>query len=220
MKKKLIFKSIIFLFILIFFISIFFYKEILNFLIYLDVSDTNFLLIYLVCCFLYFLTPLPTTLIVILNGFLFKNFGLVLSVIYILFGSLLLFKFANQINQYLNINIEKFLIKKKIKISKLTKNYLSIFGSRYILPYFFHNIYYGLLNIQIKKFILIIFCAELPMIYILNLIGSSLKNLTLNYEVSYSDIFFNKDFHLLFLIMFAILVVINYLKKTFKNKKE
>ena len=55
------------------------------------------------------------------------------------------------------------------------------------------------------------------MLYALNSIGESLKNLSLNYKISYFDILNDKNFYYPFLIMFAILVVVNYLKGKFKK---
>ena len=217
MKKEFITKIAVLLFAIIIVLSLLFYKEILNFLIHLDISNSNFLLFYIAGCFLYFFTPLPTTLIIILNGYLFKHIGFYLSLLLVFFGSTILFMFAKKIKSYFNLDPDRVFSKKGFNISKLTKNNFSIFLSRYILPYFIHNIYYGLENIKIKKFIPIIICAEIPMLYALNSIGESLKNLSLNYKISYFDILSDKNFYYPFFIMFAILVVINYLKGKFKK---
>jgi len=217
MKKKFITKIAVLLLVTILVLSLLFYKEILNFLIHLDISNSNFLLLYVAGCFLYFFTPLPTTLIIILNGYFFKNIGFYLSLLLVFFGSTILFMFAKKIKNYFNLDLGRVFSKKRLNISKLTTNSFSIFLSRYILPYFIHNIYYGLENIKIKKFMPIIICAEIPMLYALNSIGESLKNLSLNYKISYFDIINDKNFYNPFFIMFAILVVINYLKGKFKK---
>ena len=217
MKKKFIAKSVVLLLVAIIVLSLLFYKEILNFLIHLDISNSNFMVIYVAGCFLYFFTPLPTTLIIILNGYFFKSIGFYLSLLLVFFGSTILFIFAKKIKNYFNLDLGRIFSKKGFNLSKLTTNNFSIFLSRYILPYFIHNIYYGLENIKIKKFIPIIICAEIPMLYALNSIGESLKNLSLNYKISYFDILNDKNFYYPFLIMFAILVVVNYLKGKFKK---
>ena len=205
MKKEFITKIAVLLFAIIIVLSLLFYKEILNFLIHLDISNSNFLLFYIAGCFLYFFTPLPTTLIIILNGYLFKHIGFYLSLLLVFFGSTILFMFAKKIKSYFNLDPDRVFSKKGFNISKLTTNNFSIFLSRYILPYFIHNIYYGLENIKI------------PMLYALNSIGESLKNLSLNYKISYFDILNDKNFYYPFFIMFAIFVVINYLKRKFKK---
>jgi len=81
MKKKFIAKSVVLLLVAIIVLSLLFYKEILNFLIHLDISNSNFMVIYVAGCFLYFFTPLPTTLIIILNGYFFKSIGFYLSLL-------------------------------------------------------------------------------------------------------------------------------------------
>ena len=217
MKKKFIAKSVVLLLVAIIVLSLLFYKEILNFLIHLDISNSNFMVIYVAGCFLYFFTPLPTTLIIILNGYFFKSIGFYLSLLLVFFGSTILFIFAKKIKNYFNLDLGRIFSKKGFNLSKLTTNNFSIFLSRYILPYFIHNIYYGLENIKIKKFMPIIICAEIPMLYALNSIGESLKNLSLNYKISYFDILNDKNFYYPFFIMFAIFVVINYLKRKFKK---
>ena len=217
MKKKFITKIAVLLLVTILVLSLLFYKEILNFLIHLDISNSNLLPLYVAGCFLYFFTPLPTTLIIILNGYFFKSIGFYLSLLLVFFGSTILFMFAKKIKNYFNIELGRIFSKKGFNISKLTTNNFSIFLSRYILPYFIHNIYYGLENIKIKKFMPVIICAEIPMLYALNSVGESLKNLSLNYKISYFDILNDKNFYYPFLIMFAILVVVNYLKGKFKK---
>ena len=144
MKKKNITKSVVLLLVIILVLSLLFYKEILNFLIHLDISNSNLLPLYVAVCFLYFFTPFPTTLIIILNGYFFKSIGFYLSLLLVFFGSTILFMFAKKIKNYFNIDLGRIFSKKGFNISKLTTNNFSIFLSRYILPYFIHNIYYGL----------------------------------------------------------------------------
>jgi len=217
MKKKLITIIAIFLLIILVFLSFYFNKSIIDFLINIDVSNINFLVFYIIVCFSYFLTPLPVTLIVILNGYLFKKIGFFISLSLILLASAILYLFAKKIKNSFDLDFEKIFLKKKINLSKLTTNNFSIFLSRFILPYFLHNIYYGLVDVKIKKFILIIFCAEIPLLYALNSIGNSVKNLTSNYKISFLDIVNDINFYLPFFIVFAIFIVVNYLKTKFKQ---
>ena len=143
MKKKLIAKITIFLLIILVLLSFYFNKSIIDFLINIDVSNINFLVFYIIVCFFYFLTPLPATLIVILNGYLFKKIGFFISLALLLLGSTALYLFAKKVKIFFDLDISKFFLKKKVNISKLTTNNFSILLSRYILPYFIHNIYYG-----------------------------------------------------------------------------
>ena len=217
MKKKLIAIITIFLLVILAFLSFYFNKSVIDFLINIDVSNINFLVFYIIVCFSYFLTPLPATLIVILNGYLFKKIGFFISLSLILLASAILYSFAKKIKNSFDLDVEKIFLKKKINLSKLTTNNFSIFLSRFILPYFLHNIYYGLEGVKIKKFILIIFCAEAPLLYALNSIGNSVKNLTSNYKISFLDIVTDISFYLPFFIIFTIFIVVNYLKTKFKE---
>ena len=217
MKKKLISKIIVFSLVILAFSSFYFSESIYNFLINIDISNINFLIIYIISCFIYFLTPLPVTFVIILNGYIFNKIGFLISLALLLSGSAILYLFAQRVKKFFNLDISKFFLKKKINISKLTTNNFSIFLSRYILPYFFHNIYYGLESIKIKRFILIILCAEIPFTYALNSIGNSVKNLTPNYNVSFLDILRDINFYVPFFIIFTIFIVVNYLETKIKK---
>ena len=144
MKKKLITKITIFLLIILVLLSFYFNKSIIDFLINIDVSNINFLVFYIIVCFFYFLTPLPVTLIILLNGYLFKKIGFFISLALLLLGSTALYLFAKKVKIFFDLDISKFFLKKKFNISKLTTNNFSILLSRYILPYFIHNIYYAI----------------------------------------------------------------------------
>ena len=213
MKKKLITIIAIFLLIIPVFLSFYFNKSIIDFLINIDVSNINFLVFYIIVCFFYFLTPLPATFIIILNGYIFNKIGFFISLALLLLGSTALYLFAKKVKIFFDLDISKFFLKKKVNISKLTTNNFSILLSRYILPYFIHNIYYGLENIKIKRFILIIFCAEIPLTYALNSIGNSAQNITSNYNVELFNVFSDITFYVPFLIIFTIFILVNYFNR-------
>ena len=88
-----------------------------------------------------------------LNGYLFNNVGFVYSLAMILLGSTILFFLSSKINVLLDINIKKFFKKKKIDMNKILQNKYSIFFSRFLIPYFLHNIYYGIQGVKYNKFI-------------------------------------------------------------------
>tara|TARA_B100002019_G_scaffold71634_1_gene61794 strand:- start:406 stop:1062 length:657 start_codon:yes stop_codon:yes gene_type:complete len=213
-KKNFLIISISF----ILFLSIFafyFKNEIFDFFINNQNLSFSYISIYITLSFLYFLTPLPVTLIIILNGFFFKLIGFLISITFIIIGSALLFVFSRNIKETFNINFDKF-FQKKINFKKLAINNYSILISRYILPYFFHSIFFGLENIRLKRFLIVIAFAEIPMIYALNALGMSLNILVKNYKISILDIIFDINFYVPFIIMIVIFVVINHLKNNFK----
>ena len=189
------------------FLIFYFKDEIFDILINHKNLDTNYFIFYLILSFFYFLTPLPVTIIIVLNGFFLKEYGFFISMLQIFIGSLVLKLFANLITKIFNINLTF----KKIDFSKLSSNNYSIFLSRYIIPYFFHNIYYGLIRLNTFRFLILIFLAEIPITYALNEIGSTLAELSLDFSVSIFSIFKSFNFYVNFLIIFILLIISNYL---------
>lgn len=199
-------------------LSIFIYSfkdEIFNIFISNEKLSSKHFALYLALAFMYFLTPLPATLIIILTGFFFKFIGFFVSIMFLLIGSAILFIFAKNIKETFNINLNQFL-KKKINLKKITNNNYTILILRYILPYFIHNILFGLENIKLKRFLIIIMFAEIPMVYALNTLGMSLNKLVKSINISILDIISDINFYVPFIIMIIIFIVINHLKKNFK----
>ena len=195
-------------------IGVVFHKVILNFLVDIDVTKTSFLVIYLLITTVYFLFPLPVTLVILLNGYFFKEYGFYISMCIIIFSSTILFFSSRFIEDFFKIDIKTFFLKKNIDIKKLTSNSVSILVTRWVVPFFFHNIYYGLISVNSKKFLTIIFLAEIPMTYALNSIGKSLKNF--DFEASYSifNLFVDKSFYIPFIVIISIFFFIKYIRKS------
>tara|TARA_B100000767_G_C19536839_1_gene439007 strand:+ start:91 stop:738 length:648 start_codon:yes stop_codon:yes gene_type:complete len=214
MNKYLRITSLVLFFILISILGIFFYKNILDFLISIDVTKFNFLVVYITICLIYFIFPLPVTLIIILNGYLFKDIGFYISFSLILLSSTIIFFSSKFIETFFKLNIKYFFLKKNIKIEKLTSNSYSILISRYIVPFFFHNLYYGLMKIDFKRFFIIIFLAEIPMTYAINTIGKSLKNFTTEVNFSIYDLFIDKNFYVPFFIIVFIFFFMKCIRKS------
>ncbi len=214
MNKYLRITSLVLFFILISILGIFFYKNILDFLISIDVTKFSFLAVYITICLIYFIFPLPVTLIIILNGYLFKDIGFYISFSLILLSSTIIFFSSKFIETFFKLNIKYFFLKKNIKIEKLTSNSYSILISRYIVPFFFHNLYYGLMKIDFKRFFIIIFLAEIPMTYAINTIGKSFKNFTTEVNFSIYDLFIDKNFYVPFFIIVFILFFMKCIRKS------
>jgi len=213
MKKYLSISIIAILMIVVSIVSFAYQETILNFLINIDVNKSNFLSIYLLICLVYFLFPLPVTLIILLNGYLFKDVGFYISISTILLASTILFFSSRLIEKFFNLDIKGFFSKKNINIEKMTSNSFSILISRWIVPFFFHNIYYGLTSVNFRKFFTIIFLAEIPMTYALNSMGKSLKNFTLEANYSIFDLFIDKNFYIPFIVIIFIFFFIKYIRK-------
>ena len=170
-------------------------------------------LFFIFVSFLYFLTPLPVTIIILANGYFFQNLGFIISVFQVLLCSILIFSISKKIDRYFDFTKYRNKIFKKINVNKFSQSNYSIILSRYIFPYFFHNIYYGMLNIKLKKFSLLILLSEIPMLYALNSIGKSMTNFDFNTSISIFTIFLDKNFYIPFIIIFVIFVITSYLYK-------
>ena len=109
--------------------------------------------IYSFLIFIYFLTPLPITPIILFNGFFFQFQGFLLSYTLIFFSSSILFIFSKSIRKQFKLEDKIKFLNKRYKLIKYTENSFSIILTRYIFPYFFHNIFYGLIHIKYSKFI-------------------------------------------------------------------
>ena len=212
MKNVIIF---ILLFISIIFVSLYFfdYNYFANLLIKDQSIHKYYSLFFIFVSFLYFLTPLPVTLIIIANGYFFQNLGFIISIFQVVLCSILIFSIAKKIDKYFDFTKYKNKILKKININKFSQSNYSIILSRYIFPYFFHNIYYGILNIKLKKFSLLVILSEIPMLYALNSIGKSMINFDFSISISIFTLFLDKNFYIPFLIIFVIFVVTSYLYK-------
>ena len=212
MKNIIIF---ILLFISIIFVFLYFfdYNYFANLLIKDQSIHKYYSLFFIFVSFLYFLTPLPVTLIIIANGYFFQNLGFIISIFQVVLCSILIFLIAKKIDKYFDFTKYKNKILKKININKFSESNYSIILSRYIFPYFFHNIYYGILNIKLKKFSLLVILSEIPMLYALNSIGKSMINFDFSISISIFTLFLDKNFYIPFLIIFVIFVVTSYLYK-------
>ena len=214
--KKFMKKILVLLFLMIFLlisIFLFIYKDqIVNLLLNLNLKSDYFITIYFIVVFFYFLSPLPITLILLLNGFFFKEYGFFISMIQIVLGSIIIKNLSKKLNSILQINLHL----KRIDIQKLSNNDYSIFLSRFIVPYFIHNIYYGLTKIDLRRFVFIIFIAEIPMTYAFNQIGKSFYEISANFSISLYSLFKDINFYIPFLIIFALFIITNYL---YKKKK-
>ena len=148
-----------------------------------------------------------------MNGYLFKNIGFFISLFLIFLSSIFLFSFSKLIIAKFDLNLPKYFLKKKISLDRITTNSNSVLISRYLIPFFFHNLYYGSTSINFKKFFLVIFLAEIPMTYALNTIGLSIKNFTLKSNLEINSIIFDKNFYISLSIIIFIFIFMKYIKK-------
>jgi len=209
-KKLILFTLASFIFLTIFLLN---YQKIIHFLFNINVSNPINFMIYVFVIFIFFLIPFPTTIIVLLNGFIFKEYGFLISYIIIILSSAILFYFFAKVDKFIIFKKILRYFKDKTKIYNYTKNDYSIFLTRFIIPFFFHNVSYGLIKVKFIKFMLIIALAEIPVTFALNSIGSSLKDFSKETNLSLPNLIIDKNFYVPFLIVVVLFFFINQIKK-------
>ena len=178
-----------------------------------DIKDIKNLLTYTLLLLVYFLTPLPVTPVILLNGFLLKNNGFYLSYFLIFISSTILFLFSRLIIKKFNFQKKTQLLIRNFKLIKYSKNNYFIFLSRYIIPYFFHNIFYGLIKIKYVKFIIIVLLAEIPLTFAINSIGISLKTYSQHQAITIYSLIMDKNFYIPVIIISIIFFIGKIIKK-------
>ena len=177
-------KNYFFLLIIIYFF-IFFYKESIFFftsnlfqeMTYFQSNNFIFFIFLLFLInFIFFLSPIPTLPIIIFNGFSLGNSGFIFSYILIIICSLILFKIAKNINFLLKFKYFEGLVKKINNNQNNDLNLFAIASSRFVLPYFFHNILFGSILKKTNIFVFAILISEIPIIYVLNKFGKHLRD--------------------------------------------
>ena len=181
----------------------------------------KFILILSLFNLIYFLSPLQIILIIVFNGFIFGSFGFLFSIFFILIGSILIFLFSKNL---LKKNISKLKIFKLIKLKAQKVQFIKkpnngvIFLSRYIFPYFLHNIIFGLYEIKLIRFLVIIFLAEIPITLAINNIGKSLNNFVVINDYRFFDLFFDYQFLISFVFIFSVILIASSVEKNIVKK--
>ena len=189
------------------------YQKTIYFLSNIDISNPFSFMIYVFIVFMFFLTPFPTTIIILLNGFIFKEYGFAISYVIVIISSAILFYFFSKIDKFIFFKKILKYFKDKTKIYNYANNNYSIFLARFVIPFFFHNIYYGIVKVKFIKFMLIIALAEIPVTFALNSIGSSLKDFSKDINLSVQSLLNDINFYIPFLIVIVLFFFINKIKK-------
>ncbi len=184
--------------------------------------ESNYYLIFLIFLLatniVNFLTPIPTFPIIIFNGFMLKDLGFFLTYLIIILCSLTLFKSVKIFKFFLDT---KFYLK-TISIINNNKNndfnFFLISVSRYVLPYFIHNIFFGSILRKSKIFLISIIITEIPIVFILNKFGKDLRSLN---ELNTIDIntILKVEYLISLILFFLLLLIVNRATNYIKNKK-
>ena len=126
-------------------------------------KDLTYLIHFFVSLLL-LLTPLPATLVVIANGYFLGLAGFYVNYLAIIFASIFLYGVGmisgkQKVFGFSLIGKYYRLFRRKIGDTGVIS---SIFVTRFIVPFFFHNFCLGAIRYPINRFIIIILIAEVP----------------------------------------------------------
>lgn len=187
----------------------------------IHIKDKNYTLFIVIICFLnffYFLTPIPTLPLLVLNGFLIQNYGFFLSYFMILICSSIIFSKSKIFIGFLQkFNFYKTLSSKINNNKNNDFNFYIVASSRFLLPYFFHNVFFGSILKNRNVFILSIVLAEIPIVFIINKFGKYLRDFSDLNSYNFNDIL-NINFILFFLVFFLLVFIISRFSKYVKSK--
>ena len=108
--------------------------------------EKNYFFIFLICLLIInlinFLTPIPTFPIIIFNGFILKEYGFFFSYILIILCSYILYNSVKKLDFFLNTKFYSSTVSIINNYKNNDLNFFLISASRYVLPYFIHNIFF------------------------------------------------------------------------------
>jgi uncharacterized membrane protein YdjX (TVP38/TMEM64 family) len=184
-----------------------------------DLKQNNFIKFFFILFLInliIFLTPIPTTPFIVFNGYILGNYGFILSYLTVVLCSIILFKFMKNLKFIFPI---KFINKITEKIHKNKNNDLNFFiiaSSRYIFPYFFHNVFFGSILKKINIFIYAILVTEIPIVFMLNQAGKKINEAS---DISTIESILTFDYLILFIsFIFVVFIVRRSVKFSKKNK--
>ncbi len=209
---------------IIFFVSLIIYEKLLKdnsiidtFIEYIIFNKDNYILILLLNV-LYFLTPLPVTPIILLNGFFYGYIGFLIIYPIIIIDSLIIFILSKRLieKKFFKLFFKENIYKdpKFLKIQSASLNNYLVISTRYILPYFIHNLIYGVLNISWKKFLYLIALSEIPLTYAFIMLGNSLKDFVYK-EINLVEIFYSTNFLIPLMIVLLFMILVKLINKKF-----
>ena len=215
MKKKLIIFILIILSLV--FLSIVVDLEKLSLLNFLEIKNyKNWYSFYIILLFsnlVLLLVPFTATIVLIINGYYFGFYGNLVSLFFLVCSASILFFLSKNLTEKKIKFLNKFKKYQKY-IDLFDKNKLDLlFGLRFLIPHFFHSIISGFTRINFFKFFIIITMVEIPVILVLNSIGSSIKNFIDIGNKKIESIFFYSNFYIPFLLIILIYTIYRYFEK-------
>ena len=194
--------------------------------ILLYLANNNFtyeyVLIFFILSIIGFSLPIPYTLIIITNVYVFGWLGFFLVILSVPLGSLITFFYVKKFSNF----IRKIKFFHKIFQNKLN-NTIKFYNNIYILiliratvPFFLASVIFSLTNISIKKYLYTTIIGTFSYIFLCSLIINSVRDSIINYN----DIIISWNDPRLFLSLIIMLLLVFFGKKIniklFNNKKK
>ena len=137
------------------------YEELL--LIFNEITISNIIIIILLQT-LFLSIGLPSTPLIILNFVIFLDYGFLISIISLTLSSLVIYRYSNFISNLLNL---KNRMKVYFKYLNESNFFLKVFLSRFIIPFYFHNLIFGINMSNLQKFILAILFSDFISVFLI-----------------------------------------------------
>ena len=194
--------------------------------ILLYLANNNFtyeyVFIFLVLSIIGFSLPIPYTLIIVTNVYVFGWVGFFLVILSVPLGSLITFIYIKKFRNF----IEKMKLFHKISKNKLI-NKIKFYNNTYILiliratvPFFLASVIFSLTNISIKKYLYTTIIGTFSHIFLCSLIINSVRDSIINYNdivISWND----PRFFLSLIVMFLLVFISKKINiKLFNNRKK
>lgn len=176
--------------------------------------DYKFIFLFYIFSVILLSLPVPYTFIIIANVYVFGWYGFFIVLLSIPLGSILTYYYVNKLyNKMKKISF----FKNKIINNKFFENSYFLIFARATLPFFVVSVSMSLVNIKIKKYLLITILGTFTNVLLVSIIVDEIRHTIIKYD----DVVINmKDpkFIIPLFLIFILFFVTNYVKKKFKLK--
>ena len=158
-------------------------------------------------------------LIVLDNGFILKEYGFFFSYILIILCSYILYNSVKKLDFFLNTKFYSSTVSIINNYKNNDLNFFLISASRYVLPYFIHNIFFGSVLKKSKIFLSSVLVTEIPVVFILNKFGKDLRTFN-NFSSIDINTILKTEYLLTFILLFLLLLIVNRATNYIKNRNK
>jgi len=171
--------------------------------------DYKFIILFYVISVILLSIPVPYTFIIIANVYVFGWYGFFLVLLSIPIGSILTYYYVKKFYYF----VEKISFFKNKKINnKFFENIYFLIVARATMPFFLVSFAMSLVNISIKKYLLITVIGTFTNVLLVSIIVEEIRGTIIKYDDIIID-FKDPKFVVPLLILFVLIFITNYCKK-------